>query len=140
METILIVDDEKRIRNVFGKMLCRAGYNILKAENAEEAHAFLMRNNVDLVLLDINMPDVGGPAVYGMIGEFFSKTRVIVASVYPLEDQQRLIPGATDYHDKSDSIKVLIEKVQAALLEVRNDARNDTRKNTIEACEERKQA
>ncbi len=132
METILIVDDEKKIRNVFGKMLCRAGYNILKAGSAEEAHALLMRNKVDLVLLDINMPGVGGPAVYGMIEEFFHKTRVIVASVYPLDDQQHLISGAVDYYDKSDSIKVLIEKVQAALL--------DTHKNAFEVCEARKQA
>ncbi len=132
METILIVDDEKKIRNIFGKMLCREGYNILKAENAEEAHTLLMRNNVDLVLLDINMPDVAGPVVYGIIEGFFNKTRVIVASVYPLDDQQHLIPGAVDYFDKSDSIKVLIEKVRAALL--------DVRKNAIDACEVKKQA
>jgi DNA-binding NtrC family response regulator len=132
MATILIVDDEKRIRNVFGKMLCRKGYNILKAENAEEAHALLMRYNVDLVLLDINMPDVGGPVVYGIIEDFFRKTRVIVASVYPLADQQRIIPGAVDYYDKTDGIMVLIEKVQAALL--------DAHKDGPDSCEERKQA
>jgi len=125
MDTILIVDDEKRIRNVFGKILCRVGYSILKADSVEAAHALLMRNNVDLVLLDINMPEVAGPVMYDIIGEFFNKTRVIVASVYPLEDQQRLIPGAADYYDKSDSFQVLIEKVQAVLLDAHKNGLDD---------------
>jgi two-component system phosphate regulon response regulator PhoB len=132
METILIVDDEKKIRNIFGKLLYREGYKVLKAENAEEAHALLMTNNVDLVLLDINMPDAGGSVVYGIIEEFFCKTRVIVASVYPLDDQQHLIRGAVDYYDKSDSIKVLVKKVKTAL--------PGARKNAIEFCEKRKHA
>lgn len=121
MDTILIVDDEKRIRNVFGKILCRVGYNILKAESVEAAHALLMRNHVDLVLLDIHMPDVAGPVVYDLIKEFFKRTRVIVASVLSVDDQQRLIPGAADYYDKLDSFQMLIEKVQAALLDARKN-------------------
>lgn len=114
MKTILIIDDEKKIRNVYGKMLCREGYNILKAENAETAHELLMRNDVDLVLLDINMPDVKGSFFYKIIAEFFNETKVIVASVYPIEYQQIQIPEAADYHDKADSIKALIQKVNSA--------------------------
>jgi two-component system phosphate regulon response regulator PhoB len=132
MKTILIVDDEKRIRSVYGKMLCREGYNIFKAENAEEAHELLMRTNVDLVLLDINMPSVKGSVFYEIIQEFFKKTKVIVASVYPLEDQQILIQGADEYYDKSDSIEELIQKVHAVLF--------DYPKNILEACSEKKQA
>ena len=117
MKTILIVDDEKRIRNVYGKMFCREGFNVLKADNVEAAHELLMRNYVDLVLLDINMPKVAGSVFYEIIEEFFKKTRVIVASVYPLEHQRAVIQGAMDYYDKSDSIRVLIEKVNAALFD-----------------------
>jgi CheY-like chemotaxis protein len=117
MKTILIVDDEKKILSVYGKILCREGYNILKSNDAEEAHEMLMRNHVDLVLLDINMPKVDGSTLYEMIDMFFKETRVIVASVYPLEDQRMLIKGAVDYYDKSDSLKVLIQKTKAALLD-----------------------
>jgi DNA-binding NtrC family response regulator len=118
MKTILIVDDERKILSVYGKILCREGYNILKANNALEAHELLLGNHVDLVLLDINMPNVSGSVLYDVIELFFKGMKVIVASVYPLEDQRILIRGAVDYYDKSDSLKMLIEKVKMALPDV----------------------
>jgi DNA-binding NtrC family response regulator len=118
MKTILIVDDEKKILSVYGKILCREGYNVLKTANAQEAHEMLIRNHVELVLLDINMPQVDGAVLYEIIEMFFKETKVIVASVYPLEDQMMLIKGAVDYYDKSDSLKVLIEKVKTAFSDI----------------------
>jgi CheY-like chemotaxis protein len=118
MKTILIVDDEKKILSVYGKILCREGYNILKTANAQEAHEMLISNHVELVLLDINMPQVDGAVLYEIIKMFFKETKVIVASVYPLEDQRMLIKGAVDYYDKSDSLKVLIEKVKTAFSDI----------------------
>lgn len=115
MKTILIVDDEKKIRSVYGKTFCREGFNVLKAENAEDAHDLLLKNNIDLVLLDINMPKVDGAVLYQIIEAFIPKTKVIVTSVYPLEDQKALVQGAMDYFDKSDCIRNLIEKSRAAL-------------------------
>jgi DNA-binding NtrC family response regulator len=121
MKTILMVDDEKKILNVHGKMLCREGFNILKASNAENAHEKLMKHHIDLVLLDINMSDVDGSSLFELIREFFPATKVIVASVYPLEDQKIIITDAIDYYDKSESIKVLINKVRSAI----NDPHQD---------------
>jgi len=118
MKTILIVDDEKKILSVYGKILCREGYNILKTANAQEAHEMLISNHVELVLLDINMPQVDGAVLYEIIEMFFKETKVIVASVYPLEDQRMLIKEAVDYYDKSDSLKVLIEKVKMAFSDI----------------------
>jgi CheY-like chemotaxis protein len=125
MKTILIVDDEKKIQSVFGRILCREGFNILKAANAEEAHEILMKHRVDLVLLDINMPKIDGSVFYEMVELFFKQTKVIVASVYPLEDQKILIKGAVDYYDKSDSLKVLIEKVKTAIYDFPQDNQRD---------------
>jgi DNA-binding response OmpR family regulator len=117
MKTILIIDDEKKIMSMYGKVLCREGFNILKASDAEQAHEMLMNNHVDLVLLDINMPKVDGTVISDIVDVFFKKTKVIVASVYPLEDQQLLIKGAADYYDKSDNLKTLIQKVKTVLCE-----------------------
>jgi two-component system response regulator VicR len=125
MKTILVVDDEKKIQSVFGKILCREGYNILKAASAEEAHEMLLKHSIDLVLLDINMPHVDGSVLYEIINTFFNKARVIVASVYPLEDQKLIIKGAIDYYDKSDSLKVLIQKVKTALYHFKHDKQVD---------------
>jgi len=125
MKTILIVDDEKKILSVYGKILCREGYNVLKTADAQEAHEILIRNHVDLVLLDINLPKVDGSILYEIIEMFFKDIKVIVASVYPLEDQRILVKGAVDYYDKSDSLKVMIEKVKTALSDLRKDKYND---------------
>ena len=121
MKTILIVDDEEKILNVHGKMLCKEGFHILKASTAEDAHEKLLKNPIDLVLLDMNMPGVDGSILFELIREFFSTTKVIVASVYPLEDQKTLIKDAIDYYVKSESTKVLIQKVKSAI----NDSQQD---------------
>lgn len=108
---ILIVDDEERIRSVFVKIMQREGFHVLEAGSAGEAYDMLLENPVDLILLDINMADVDGTVLYEIARIFCEKSKIIVTSVYPLEDQKKLIPGAADYYDKSDSLRVLIRKV-----------------------------
>jgi len=108
---ILIVDDEERIRSVFVKIMKREGFHVLAAANAKSAYDLLLKNPVDLILLDINMMEVDGTVLYEIVQAFSQKLKIIVTSVYPLEDQKRLIPGAADYYDKSDSLQVLVRKV-----------------------------
>ena len=115
MNTIMIVDDEEKIRSVYGKIFKREGYTVLDAGNTEEAHELLLKNKIDLILLDINMAKVDGTIFYKIIDEFYPNAKVIVSSVYPMEDQKILIKGATEYYDKSDSIKILIHKVKEVL-------------------------
>ena len=112
MNTILVVDDEEKIRSVYERILKREGFNVLDAGNAKDAHELLIKNNVDLILLDINMAEVDGTVLYKIINTFFPHAKVIVSSVYHMDDQKVLIKGATDYYDKSDSIKVLVHKVK----------------------------
>ena len=131
MKTIMIVDDEKKIRSIYGKMFCKEGYNVFKAENIEKAHELLMKSHVDLVLLDINMPNDESLFFCKIIEEFFNKTKVIVASDYPVEDKQIFIQGAMDYYDKSDNIQELIQKAADLF---------NYQKSSIEKCEARKQA
>jgi len=62
-QTILIVDDEPALRAVIGRLLTRAGYRVLEANNAEEARALLKvkHDEIKLVLLDQSMPHESGP-------------------------------------------------------------------------------
>jgi|AntAceMinimDraft_16_1070373.scaffolds.fasta_scaffold180031_2 DNA-binding response OmpR family regulator len=108
---ILVVDDEERIRSVFVKIMQREGYHLFEAANAKDAYDLLLENPIDLILLDINMMDVDGTVLYEIAQMFCKKSQIIVTSVYPVEDQKRLIRGAADYYDKSDSLQVLIRKV-----------------------------
>jgi len=59
---VLVADDEPAIRTLFGRALARDGIRSLLAANGREAIDLLASNNVDIVLLDLNMPVLGGLA------------------------------------------------------------------------------
>ena len=115
MKRILIVDDEKKIRQIYSRLLIGEGFEVIEKSNAMEASEVLVRENIDLVLLDINMPEVDGGVLYEVMQLFHKKTKVIVTSVYPLDEQRRLIAEAVDYYDKSQSMEMLMVKVKEAL-------------------------
>jgi hypothetical protein len=68
------------------------------------------------------MMAVDGTVLYEIAQVFCGKSKIIVTSVYPLEDQKKLIPGAADYYDKSDSLQILIRKVNRLLTKNQNAA------------------
>ena len=115
MKRILIVEDEQRIGQSYSKLLSEEGYDTRHASNAREATSLLIREHFDLVLLDINMPDVGGKVMYDVIREYDRNMKVIVSSVYPVEEQVQVILGAVDYHNKSQGIDVLVAKIKKVL-------------------------
>lgn len=108
---VLVIDDEKKIRSVYAKVMQRQGFRVMEAASIAEAYDRLLDRPADLVLLDINLPEVDGTLFYDIANVFCPKAKFIVTSVYPLEDQKKLIPGADDYYDKSDSLQELIGKV-----------------------------
>ncbi|VAW13487.1 hypothetical protein MNBD_BACTEROID05-781 [hydrothermal vent metagenome] len=111
MYQILIVDDEERIRRTFTRLLERKGYKVLVASKATDAKDIIARKNVNLMLLDINMGKVDGDILFEVAHMFHPQMKIIVSSVYPLEDQYELIQGADDYYDKSESLNVLLKKI-----------------------------
>ena len=116
MKTILIVDDEKKIRSLYGRLLEREGFNVVLAKNAEIAHEMLLNHPIDLALLDINLTDtVDGSVLHDVMEAFFKKTAVIVASVYPVAEQKKRVKGAAGYYDKAEGIQGLIRQVKAVL-------------------------
>ena len=115
MKTILIADDEKRIRGIYHHVLSREGFCVLEAENAQAAYEILLRTPVDVMLLDINMPDVEGDILFEIIDTFIHRTKVIVASVCSIENQKLAVKGAADYYDKSDGISILVQKIKACV-------------------------
>ena len=57
---ILIVDDEELIRNVIKEYAINEGYHALEASDGEEAIEMVKNNNIDLIILDIMMPNLDG--------------------------------------------------------------------------------
>lgn len=114
MKTILIVDDEKYIRDIYKKIVsacCRSLFRILESDNAVDATGYIVKENIDAVLLDIRMSVVNGQQLYNAIRRWNPKIKVIVVSVYPIEQQKQMIPGADGYYDKSEGPIRLLEKV-----------------------------
>ncbi len=108
---ILIIDDEERIRAIYKWLLEESGLTVTEAANAEEATRVMITEKVDLILLDINMPQVNGKTMFEVIQEYDPRLKVIVSSVYPVDVQRKMIPHAFDYHDKSEGSSSLLDKI-----------------------------
>ena len=117
MKKILIVDDDEKIQKIYDRLLTAEGFNVNRALNAEEGCNILKNSPVDLVLLDIKLPEIGGNVVYEAVKKLNRKIKVIVSSVCPLDEQKQLIPEASDYYDKSQGIDLLLHKIESALKE-----------------------
>jgi len=115
VKTILIVDDEKKIRSMYTQLFSKEGFKVAAASNAMEANDILLKERVDVMLLDINMPEVDGGALGEITDSFHKKTKVIVASVYPVDDQKQIVKGAAGYYDKSRGLNELVKQVRAVL-------------------------
>ena len=111
-KNILIVDDEDQIVRVFSWLLRKEGYAVFSAGTCVEAREIIKKDPVDLVLLDINMPEVDGATLYDIIQAFHPDVKVIVSSVYPLEVQRQRVKEAADYYDKSAGLSELLSKVK----------------------------
>ncbi len=83
-ETVLVVDDEPHIRTVLNSMLGYLGYEVLLASNGTEAIEILRSRdkNVDIVLLDIIMPEMGGEEAYRNIKNISPDVKVILSTGY----------------------------------------------------------
>jgi DNA-binding response OmpR family regulator len=115
MKRILIIDDEKRIGQSYTQLLSEEGFEAEYASGAQEATNLLIREHFDLVLLDINMPGVDGKVMYEVIREYDRHMKVIVSSVYPIEEQVQSILGASAYHNKSQGVDILVAKIKEVL-------------------------
>jgi DNA-binding NtrC family response regulator len=82
--TILLVDDEKMVLDVGVKMFTRLGFNVIPVENGRKAiETFKERkDSIDIVVLDIVMPDLGGAEVVDAIKDIDPNTKIMLSSGY----------------------------------------------------------
>ena len=113
---VLVVDDEPQIRRVMRATLTGLGYFVADARSGEEAIEKLTAERFDLVLLDMNMPGMGGLAACREIRAHWD-VAVIVLTVRNAEKDkvQALDAGADDYITKPFSMPELLARIRAAL-------------------------
>jgi two-component system, OmpR family, KDP operon response regulator KdpE len=113
---ILVVDDEPQIRRVMRVTLGSQGYEIVEARSGEEALVKFREFLPDLVLLDLNMPGMGGLETCRAIREG-SDVPILILTVRDAEDDkvEALDAGADDYVTKPFGMKELLARLRAAL-------------------------
>ena len=113
---LLLVDDERDIREPLAAYLARAGYRVSKAANAEAARALLAAKEFDLVLLDIMMPGEDGLGLTGFIRATTSLPVILLTA--RAEETDRIVGleiGADDYVTKPFSPRELLARIKAVL-------------------------
>lgn len=93
MPLVLIVDDEYSVRDVLHEIVTLYGYKAMVADSAKEALTILAKERIDLVLLDLNMPDITGDQFLEFIRKKGFKTPVVVVSAHVDKDLARHLGG-----------------------------------------------
>lgn len=120
---VLIVDDEPQIRRVMRTALSTNGYEPYEARTGEEALEVLQEFKPDLILLDMNMPGMGGMSACRAI-RAVSDAAIIVLSVRNSERDKvaALDAGADDYLTKPFGINELMARIRANLRRLQGQA------------------
>ena len=119
--SVLIVDDEERIRHVCSKMLTQEGYDVAQAENANLGLEMVAQRHFDIILLDLLMPGMSGLEALGRIRELHPDTVVIVITGYATLDHaiNAMKSGAFDFISKPFSPQDLRLVVNKAIDHIR---------------------
>ena len=118
-ETVLLVDDEDSILNVGKEMLKEMGYEVLVARSGKKAVEVYAKHKdqIDLVILDMIMPDMGGGEAYDRMKEDNSEVNVLLSSGYSIDGQasEILERGCNGFIQKPFNMKELSGKIREVL-------------------------
>jgi two-component system response regulator ResD len=121
-KSILIVEDELRIKFLLRDYLLKEDFNVFEASNGEEGLLVFSVEKIDLVLLDIMMPIMDGLTMLDKLRKVSTVPVILLTAKGEEEDKlQGYDYGADDYVTKPFSPKVLIAKVKALLKRTRHD-------------------
>lgn len=116
METILVVDDDKDIRELIAIYLNNEGYKVLQAENGAEGLKLLGMNQVDLIVLDIMMPNVDGINMCMKVRESAEMPIIMLsAKTQDMDKIFGLTTGADDYMTKPFNPLELVARIKSQL-------------------------
>ncbi len=119
--TVLVVDDEPSLRKVLRTSLTACGFTVSEARSGEEALGSAQNHAFDLVLLDINMPGIGGVEACRRIRDLTPRAGIVMVTVRDQEDDKvhALEAGADDYVTKPFRLRELIARLRAVLRRTR---------------------
>jgi CheY-like chemotaxis protein len=118
-ETVLVLDDDDRVRGVAVRVLREHGYRVLEAADGASALAVSLRHRgrIDLILSDVVMPGGSGPSLMSELARGRPKTRVVFMSGYTNDEVVRrgIFDGRTAFLQKPFTPRQLLAKVRDVL-------------------------
>jgi two-component system, response regulator, stage 0 sporulation protein F len=113
---ILVVDDEENARTALSKILAREGYEVASAGNGYEALNYLRGKEVELIITDINMPEMNGLSLLRELSRSHPESNVIMVTAYGEVESyiEAMNLGAFEYINKPvkiDELKKIIRKI-----------------------------
>ena len=113
---VLVIEDEKNIRDLIGDVLLREGYRVRKASTGKEALTTINSQCPDMILLDLGLPDMDGMDIIRQVRTWSSIPIIIVsARTQEKEKVQALDLGADDYVTKPISTPELLARIRVEL-------------------------
>ena len=123
MQTILVVDDEAKLRELIRVYLEQEGYRVVQAPNGREALFVARHEKPDLIILDVMMPEMGG---YDFIRAFNKESQTpIIMLTAKVEDSDKILGlelGADDYVTKPFNVRELLARVRVVLRRMNKSA------------------
>jgi class 3 adenylate cyclase len=117
--TVLVVDDDEENREILARRLAREGHRVQQAKGGLEALALLESEPADVVLLDVMMPDLDGPAVLERLKQDPGRRHIPVLMISALDETASVVRcielGAEDYLPKPCDAVLLRARIGACL-------------------------
>jgi two-component system KDP operon response regulator KdpE len=125
---VLIVDDEPAIRRALRPPLTELGFEVTEALRGEEALQMLRTATFDAILLDINMPGLGGIETLRRIRSLHPRLPILMLTVLDGENEkvEALELGADDYVTKPFSTRELVARIRTAVRRIHAPVRAET--------------
>ena len=118
-ETVFLIDDDDMIADVSEMILKSSGYDVVSAKSGKEAIEVYKENHsrIDMVILDMILPDMGGGDTYDRLKEINPGIKVLLASGYDIDYQGRDIMerGCDGFIQKPFNMNELLEKIRGIL-------------------------
>ena len=120
MNTVLIIDDEEKLRNLLSRIIRLEGYAVLEADNLKNAIKSLEKENIDVVLCDVKLPDGNGVEFAKETKSKYPAIEIILLTAYGniADGVQAMKNGAFDYITKGDDNDKIIPLLNRALEKV----------------------
>lgn len=117
MDTILLIEDDKALNKAISIYFEKEKFNIISCFCGQDALSTLSQNNVDLIILDINLPDLSGFDIIKQIKMIDSNIPVVILSACDLDSDilNGFDLGAEDYVTKPFNIEILHKKINVIL-------------------------